>query len=112
MKKVSIIAVCIALFLTVCYATSGHLHLPGHGNVEKQNLQEVVVNHVTSTLTNGESVEFVSNYGNDYYTENGDIRFSTNVVYNVIARDGSKEKRTAHIICNEDRDKIYEWKDI
>ena len=61
MKKVSIIAVCIALFLTVCYATSGNLHLPGHGNVEKQNLQEVVVNHVTSTLTNGESVEFVRN---------------------------------------------------
>ena len=112
MKKVSIIAVCIALFLTVCYATSGNLHLPGHGNVEKQNLQEVVVNHVTSTLTNGESVEFVSNYGNDYYKENGDVRFSTNVVYNVIARDGSKEKRTAHIICNEERDKIYEWKDI
>ena len=88
MKKVSIIAVCIALFLTVCYATSGNLHLPGHGNVE------------------------ISNYGNDYYKENGDVRFSTNVVYNVIARDGSKEKRTAHIICNEDRDKIYEWKDI
>ena len=85
MKKISIFAVCLVLFLAVCYATSGHLHLPGHGNVEKQNLQEVVVNHVTSTLTNGESVEFVSN---------------------------SKETRTAHIICNEDRDKIYEWKDI
>ena len=112
MKKVSIIAVCIALFLAVCYATSGHLHLPGHGNVEKQNLQEVVVNYVTSTLTNGESVEFVNSYGNDYYKENGDVRFSTNVVYNVMAPDGSKEKRTAHVICNEDRDKIYEWKDI
>lgn len=112
MKKVSIFAVCIVLFLAVCYSMSGHLHLPGHGNVEKQNLQELVVNHVASTLTNGETVEFVSSYGNDYSKENGDVRFSTNVVYNVITRDGSKEKHTAHVVCNEDRDKIYEWKDI
>ena len=52
---------------------------------------EVVVNYVTSTLTNGETVEFVGTYGNDYFKENGDFRFSTNLVYTVIARDGSQE---------------------
>ena len=52
---------------------------------------EVVVNYVNSTLTNGETVEFVGSYCNDYFKENGDFRFSTNVVYMVIARDGSQE---------------------
>lgn len=58
---------------------------------------EVVVNYVTSTLTNGETVEFVGSYGNVYFKENGDFRFSTNVVYMVIARDGSQENVLPHI---------------
>ena len=90
MKKISIFAVCLVLFLAVCYATSGHLHLPGHGNVEKQNLREAVINHVSSTLSNG----------------------STNVSYYVVSPNGSKVKHTSHIITNDDRDKILEWKDI
>ncbi|MBO7609963.1 MAG: hypothetical protein J6S96_07160 [Muribaculaceae bacterium] len=103
---------CIALVMLYACSGSGHIHLPGHGNVEKQNLKEAVVNHVSSTLSNGETVEFEGNSGNDYYKENGEVRFSTNVVYTVVSPNGSKEKHTAHIVCNEDRDKIFEWKDI
>ena len=112
MKKISIFAVCLVLFLAVCYATSGHLHLPGHGNVEKQNLREAVINHISSTLSNGEKVEFVGNSGNDYFKEDGEARFSTNVSYYVVSPNGSKVKHTSHIITNDDRDKILEWKDI
>ena len=112
MKKSSILAGCLVLFLAVCFASCGNVHMPGHGNVEKENLKEAVVSHVTSTLTNGETVEFVSNSNNDYFKENGEVRFSTDVVYYVIAPDGTKEKRAAHVVCNEDRDIIFEWKDI
>lgn len=112
MKKSSFIAGCIILMLLIACAKTGHIHLPGHGNVERQNLKESVVNHVTPTLANGETVEFASNYGNDYYKENGDVRFSTNVVYYVITANGSKEKHTAYVVFNEDRDKIYDWKEI
>ena len=56
--KGKILLGCIALVMLFACSKSGHIHLPGHGNVEKQNLKEAVVNHVSSTLTNGETVEF------------------------------------------------------
>lgn len=87
-------------------------HLPGHGNWENKNLQESVISHVTSTLTNGETVEFGSKYSCEDYMENGEARFSANVTYYVVSKDGSKEMRTAHIVCNEDKDSILKWKDI
>ena len=112
MKKNRFLSGCTVLLLAICFASCVHVHLPGHGNVEKENLKEAVVNHITSTLTNGETVEFVGSYNNDYYKDNGEVRFSSNVIYYVITPDGSKEKHTAHVVCNEDRDKIFEWKDI
>ncbi|MBR5118189.1 MAG: hypothetical protein IK100_06030 [Muribaculaceae bacterium] len=110
--KGKILLGCIALVMLFACSKSGHIHLPGHGNVEKQNLKEAVVNHVSSTLTNGETVEYGGNSGNNYYEENGEVRFSTDVVYYVVAPNGAKEKRKAQVVCNEDRDKIIEWKDI
>jgi len=102
----------LALVMLYAFAKSGHIHLPGHGNVEKQNLKEVVVNHVSPTLTCGERVEFGGNLGNNYYEENGEIRFSTNVTYYVVAQNGTRKKHSAHIVTNEDRDKMIEWQDI
>ena len=61
-------------------ARTGHIHLPGHGNVENQNLEEAVVAHVSARLTDGEKVEFVSKYLCEDYMENDEVRFSA--VYN------------------------------
>ena len=35
-----------------------------------------------------------------------------NIPHYVVSADGTKEKHTAHIVCNEDKDRIIEWKDI
>ena len=69
------------------------------------------LNHVSNTLTDGETVEFRGKYNCEDYKENGDVRFSANVIYDVISNDGTKERRTAHVICNEDKDIIIEWRD-
>ena len=69
------------------------------------------MNRVSNTLTGGETVEFRGKYNCEDYKENGEVRFSANVIYDVISKDGTKERRTAHVICNEDKDKIIEWRD-
>ena len=84
---------CIAIVMLWAYAKSGHINLPGHGNRENKNLEEAVVRHASSLLADGGMVEFVSKY----LCEDA---------------DGTKEKHTAHIVCNEDKDRIIEWKDI
>ena len=94
-KAIGIIVVALLLL----YAQAGHINLPGHGNREQKNLQEAVVSYAASQLTNGETVEF----GTKYY--------SATVEYYVVAKDGTKVKRTAQVVTNEDKDKIIEWKD-
>ena len=44
--------------------------------------------------------------------EKDEVRFSTNVVYDIISERGQKERHTAHVITNEDKDKIIDWKDL
>ena len=56
---------------------------------------------MSSTLTNGETVEFGGKYLCNDYMENGEARFSANVIYYVVAKDGTKGQRIAHVICNE-----------
>ena len=115
MKKSNVIksAVCIAaIVMLFTFATSGHFNLPGHGNWEDQNLKEAVLGYVSSTLTNGETVEFGGKYLCNDYMENGEARFSANVIYYVVAKDGTKGQRIAHVICNEDKDRIIEWQDV
>lgn len=87
-------------------------HLPGHGNVEIKNLQESVINHVSSTLAEGETVEFGSKYNCDDYMQDGEARFAANVTYYIISKDGTKQERTARIVTNEDKDEILDWKDL
>lgn len=94
------------------YAKSGHFNLPGHGNWENKNFEEVVVNHASSRLNNGEKIEFGGKYYCEDYKENDEVRFSANVIYYVVSNDGSKEKHVAHVVCNEDKNRIIEWKDI
>lgn len=103
---------CIAIGGLFVFIKNGHVNLPGHGNLENKKFEETVVNHISSSLVNGGSVEFVCKYLSEDYKECNEIRFSTYIIYNVISKDGTKEKYVAHVICNKDRDKIIEWKDI
>ena len=114
MKKCNLLKIggCVVFVLLIMFAKNGHIHLPGHGNVENQNLEEAVVAHVTSTLADGKKVEFVSKYLCEDYMENDEVRFSANVVYDIISERGQKERHTAHVITNEDKDKIIDWKDL
>ena len=109
-KLIKIIGI-IVVVLLLLYAQAGHINLPGHGNREQKNLQEAVVNYVASQLTNGETVEFGTKYNSNDYKENGEVRYSATVEYYVVAKDGTKVKRTAQVVTNEDKDKIIEWKD-
>lgn len=114
MKKCNLLKIggCIVIVLLIMFAKNGHIHLPGHGNVENQNLQEAVVAYVSSTLADGKRVEFVSKYLCEDYMENDEVRFSANVVYDIISEMGQKERHTAHVITNEDKNKIIDWKDL
>ena len=78
----------------------------------KRNLQEAVINHLSSTLTKGETVEYIGNSSDKYIKVNGELCFSTNVLYYVVSANGAKEKYSAHVVTNVDRDKIIEWKNI
>lgn len=110
--KSKVLACSVAFVMLVAFVNCEHVHLPGHGNIERQNLEESVIGHVASTCTHGEKVVFGGNSGNDYFTVNGKVRFSTNVTYYVVAPNGTKEKHTAYVVCNEDRDTIIEWHDL
>lgn len=114
MKKNKFIKVsaCIILVLIIAYANSGHIHLPGHGNWENKNLETAVVNHVSPTLSNGEKVILASKYQCEDYKENDEVRFSANIVYYIVSSNRMKKEHVAHVICNEDKDTIIEWKDI
>ena len=114
MKKVKFInlAVFIGFMMIIALAKNGHINMPGHGNWENKNLEKAVVQHVSSRLSNGEKVEFGSKFFCEDYKENDEVRFSANVIYYVVSCGGTKEKHVAHVVCNEDKDKIIEWKDI
>lgn len=105
------LAGCTAIALLVAFAGSGHIHLPGHGTWENKNFEEAVVNHVSSQLPHGEKAEFGSKFLCEDYKENGEVRFSANVIYYVVSRNGAKEKHIAHVVCNEDKNRIIEWKE-
>lgn len=102
----------IIVMLFIVISKNGPINLPGHGNLENQNLEKTVVSHVSSTLLNGETVEFDSKYHCRDYKENDEIRYSANVIYYVISKEGVKEKHIAHVICNEDKNRIIEWKGV
>lgn len=106
------IAACIALVLLVVFVTSGHIHLPSHGNRENKNFEKAVVAYVSSQLTNGENVEFVEKFLSEDYKENNEVRYAATVVYYVVSRTGGREKHTARVICNEDKDRIIGWKEL
>ena len=103
-RTITIVAVCIAILMLFAFAKGGHINLPGHGTRENQNLKEAVLGHVSSTLG--------SKYLCEDFMDNGEARFSANVIYYVISLDGTKEQHIAHVICNEDKDRIIEWQDI
>lgn len=112
MKKSKILIGSIAILMLVALAKCGRVNLPGHGNWEEKNLKEAVLNHVSTTLVDGETVEFRGKYNCEDYKENDEVRFSANVIYDVLSKDGTKTRRTAHVICNEDKDCILEWRDV
>ena len=103
---------CIVVVMLWAYSKSGHINLPGHANWENRNFEKAVIQHVSSRLSDSEEVEFGSKYLCEDYKENDEIRFSANVIYYVILKDGTKERHAAHVVCNEDKDIIIEWKDI
>lgn len=106
------IAVFIVFVMFIALAKSGHINMPGHGNWENKNFEKAVVHHASSILSTGEKVEFGSKFLCEDYKENDEVRFSANVIYYVVSSDGTKEKHVAHVVCNEDKDRIIEWKDI
>lgn len=106
------LAGCIILVMLVALAKSEHLHLPSHGNWENKNFEKAVVNQASSRLSNSEKVEFGSKFLCEDYKENNEVRFSANVIYYVVSTNGTKEKHIAHVISNEDKDRIIEWKEI
>ena len=112
MKTSKKVLVALGVVLIVACAKNGHINLPGHGNREYRNLVESVENYVSSRLHNGETVEFGSKYNCEDYIEKDEVRFSANIVFYVISEDGTPEKHIAHVVCNEDKDRIIEWKDI
>lgn len=106
------IAACIALVLLVAFVTSGHIHLPGYGNWENKNFEKAVVTYVSSRLTNGQRVEFGEKFLSEDYKENNEVRYAATVVYYVVSGTGAREKHTARVICNEDKDRIIGWKEL
>lgn len=102
----------ILLIVFFMLVSTGHLHLPGHGNRENEHFEEVVTNHVQTTLAHGKKVEFGNRFLCKDYKENGELRFSANVTYYLVSDNGMKEKHIAHVVCDEDKDKIIEWKEI
>ncbi len=93
-------------------ASSGHLHLPGHGNRENKHFEEAVISHVQTTLNQAKKVEFGSKSLCKDYKENGEVRFSAQVTYYLVSENGVKERHIAQVVCNEDKDKIIEWNEI
>lgn len=85
--------------MLVTLAKSGHLHLPNHGNWEKKNFGEAVVNQVSSRLSNSEKVEFGSKFLCEDYKENNEVRFSANVIYYVVSNKWYK--REAYRPCDQ-----------
>ena len=94
------LAVFIVFVMFIALAKSGHINMPGHGNWDNKNFEKAVVH------------EFGSKFFCEDYKENDEVRFSANVIYYVVSSDGTKEKHVAHVVCNEDKDRIIEWKDI
>ncbi len=109
-KKTSVKLLAIVIVVLIVFGRCGHL--PGHGNREESNLKEVVENCVSSTLKDGETVEFGGRYDCEDYKENDEVRFSAKVTYDVVSKDGTKVRHTAFVVCNEDKDKIIEWKEL
>lgn len=100
------------VIMLIVLASAGQLHLPGHGNMTNRSFEEAVVSHVQATLAKGEKVELGSRFLCKDYKENGELRFACNVTYCVVSENGVKEMHTAHVVCNGDKDRIIEWKEI
>ncbi len=106
------VVIAVVILLSVAYLKAGHINLPGHGNRENRNLRESVISHVSSALSPGERAEFGGKFSCEDYKENGDVRFSANVIYYVVSANGDRVGHMAHVVCNEDKDKILEWREI
>ncbi len=102
----------VALILLAVYATVGHLHLPGHGNWEERNFKESIVRHASSMVAHGQKVEYGSKYFCEDYKENDEVRFSARVIYYVVSDDGTIAEHVAQVVCNEDKDRIIDWKEL
>lgn len=102
----------ILLIVFFVLVSTGHLHLPGYGNRENRLFEELVTNHVQRTLAKGEKVEFGNKFSCQDYKENGELRFSAHVTYYLVSENGTKEMHIAHVVCNGDKDKVIEWKEI
>ena len=100
------------VIMLIVLASAGQLHLPAHGSRTNRSFEEAVVNHVQTTLAKGEKVELGSRFLCKDYKENGELRFACNVTYYVVSENGVKEIHTAHVVCNGDKDRIIEWKEI
>lgn len=102
----------VLLIIILVLISTGHLHLRGHGNRENINFEELVTNYVQTTLAQRKKVEFGNRFSCQDYKENGELRFSANVTYYLVSENGLKEMHIAHVVCNGDKDKIIEWKEI
>lgn len=102
----------LVVIMLIVLASAGQQHLPGHGNRTNRSFEEAVVSHVQATLAKGEKVELGSRFLCKDYKENGELRFACNVTYCVVSEHGVKEMHTAHVVCNGDKDRIIEWKEI
>ena len=103
---------CIIIVILFIAIKNGYINWPGHGNLENLKFEETVVSHVVSNLPDDETVEFGSKFLCKNYKDNGKVRFSANVVYFIVSKDGVKKKHIAHVICNENKDRIIEWRNI
>lgn len=102
----------VLLIMIFVLVSTGYLHLPGHGNRENMNFEELVTNYVLTTLAQRKKVEFGNRFSCQDYKENGELRFSANVTYYLVSENGVKEMHIAHVVCNGKKDKIIEWKEI
>ncbi len=91
---------------------TGHLHLPGHGNRENKHFEELVTGYVQTTHAKGKKVEFGNRFSCKDYKESGELRFSANVTYYLVSDNGMQEKHCAHVVCDEDKEKIIKWEEI
>lgn len=110
-NKLLTVALCLVIVIIAVCLKPGHIHLPGHGNWENRNFERAVVQHVASGISQDKKVELIGKYSCEDYEEEGEMKFSAHVIYEIVTTDGARTRHTAHVVCNEDKDTILDWEE-